>query len=194
MTIPSLQDIPKQITTARLFLRTPQTGDGILLNAAVINSFDQLTKYMPWADHKPTHEESELFCIQAQAQWLLGQELTFYIFDLLEQKQILGVVSLHTIDWTVPRFEIGYWINSSYANKGIITEATNAVATYAFKKLNAQRIEIRCDEDNIPSRRIAEKLNFIQEGILLKHQQKPHHKGIRNTVIYACYDIKQLTT
>jgi ribosomal-protein-serine acetyltransferase len=188
---PLLRNLPTRITAPDLMLRAPQEGDGILLNAAILNSFEQLKLYMTWATEKPTVEKSELFCRQTLAQWTLRLELTFLIFDH-EEHIVLGAVSLHTIDWLVPRFELGYWVNSQYANRGIATQAVLAVTHYAFKELKALRVEIRCDEDNVASRKVAQKLGFIKEGILRNHTLKPHGHGIRNTVIYACYSLEQL--
>lgn len=188
---PILLDLPIPIGTPRLILRPPQAGDGLVVNQAVLESFDTLNQWMPWADHKPSIEESEMFVRTAQAQWILRQELTLFIFDS-SKTTLLGATGFHTINWKLPSFEIGYWIRSSYTGQGIITESTNALVCYAFKQLKAVRVEIKCDEDNIASRRVAEKLSFICEGILKNSELKTDNKTIRDTVIYARYNENDL--
>mgnify|MGYP000900625190 CR=1 FL=1 len=57
---PILRDFPSSFETARLTIRSPQPGDGAELNAAVIDSLNELRPWMPWAQQAPTLEESEI--------------------------------------------------------------------------------------------------------------------------------------
>ena len=59
---PILLDLPTQITTPRLLLRPPKIGDGVIVNEAVSESFENLREYMPWAKEKPSVEDSEITC------------------------------------------------------------------------------------------------------------------------------------
>ncbi len=188
---PILIDVPTPISTPRLTLRPPQSGDGKIINAAIRESFDQLARWMPWAAHKPNVDESEIFVRTAQARWILREELTLFIFDRQESK-LLGATSFHHINWDLPSFEIGYWVRSTFAGQGIITESTNCLTRYAFEQLGAVRVEIKSDEQNKASRRVAEKLHFHLEGILLRNAVNPANKKLRNTVIYACYSTSEL--
>jgi RimJ/RimL family protein N-acetyltransferase len=142
---------------------------------------------MPWADHKPTVEETETVVRTAQARWILREDLMLLIFDA-EGKELLGSTGLHRMNWAIPKFEIGYWVNSNHAGNGIITESTAALTLYAFKQIYAARVEIKCDEENKASRKVAEKLGFTQEAILMHDSLKPQTHKPRNTVIYARYN------
>ena len=64
--------------------------------------------------------------------------------------------------------EIGYWVAAPATGKGIATEATARVLQIAFEELDMHRVILRIAEGNIASERIAEKLGFVQEGILRK--------------------------
>ena len=68
---PILLDLPMPITTPRLLLRPPQLGDGVVLNAAVLKSYDNIRHAMPWAKERPSLEESEEFVRQSAANWIL---------------------------------------------------------------------------------------------------------------------------
>lgn len=190
---PLLIDIPIPITTPRLLLRPPQPGDGASVNAAIIESFAELNKWLSWADHKPTVEETEMEMRKAAARFILREDLPMLIFDR-NTHEFLGGTGLHRMNWQVPKFEIGYWVRTSQAGNGIITESTNALAQYAFRQLKAARVEIKVDETNTASRRIAEKLHFKQEGILINEGLQANSSLLRNTVIYARYDDKGLPT
>lgn len=70
-TKPILIDLPTSIETPRLLLRPPHIGEGTLLNAAVIESFEMLHKFMPWAKEKPSLDDSEEVVRKAVANWIL---------------------------------------------------------------------------------------------------------------------------
>ena len=59
--------------------------------------------------------------------------------------------------------EIGYRLDSTYWNRGLITEAARAVRDYAFIDLKLPRVISLVHPDNIPSRRVAEKIGMTVE-------------------------------
>lgn len=187
---PILLDLPTPIKTPRLLLRPPQIGDGKQCNAAVLESFDELHKWMPWATHKPTLEESEITLRTFAAKWILRESLMLLMFDA-NGTTLLGSTGFHC-NWDVSTFEIGYWIATKNANQGFVTESTNALTRYAFEQLHARRVEIKCNENNIASRKVAEKLGYFQEGILKNNALTFDTKQVCNTVIYARYDANNL--
>ncbi|HWR39101.1 MAG TPA: GNAT family protein [Patescibacteria group bacterium] len=65
------------------------------------------------------------------------------------------------------------------------------LAGLALSSLNAQRVEIRCDEKNVRSRAIAEKLGFSLEGIQRNDSLTPQG-SLRNTAVYSIIDFKDL--
>ena len=141
---PILIDIPTTIETSRLLLRPPMPGDGPELNAAVIESLEELRPWLPWADQAPTVDESEENVRRAYAKWILREDLRFSVFDKVTGKLAAGS-DLHRINWDVPSFEIGYWVRKSFCQKGYATEATNALTRFAFQALKAKRVELRCE-------------------------------------------------
>lgn len=180
---PLLRSFTMPIKTNRLLIRQLVLEDAYHLHKIILLSFEQLSKWLPWAKRKPTIEDTQIFIKTAQAKWLLAEDLALSIFDLATG-ELLGATGFHRINWSIPSIDIGYWIRSDYSNQGIITESTYALVQYAIKEFNAKRITISCDEDNYPSRRVAEKCGFILEGILHNHRIK-NDKTIGNTALYA---------
>ncbi len=160
---PILLDLPTPITTPRLILRSPQIGDGIIINEAILESFDQLNPFMSWAKEKPTIDDSEEFVRQAAANWILKKNdepyLPLFMFDR-NTARFIGATGFDYLNWVVPYVEIGYWIRSSCSGQGLVTEAVNAITRYAFKQLGVKRTEITCDIDNIRSKKIPERLGY----------------------------------
>lgn len=187
MTQPILVDVPERLQTPRLVLRAPRPGDGAALNAAVLDSLDALRPWMPWAQTAPTLEASEAVAREAHGKFLLRSDLVFSLWlhdGQGRETQLVGGSGLHRIDWSVPRFEIGYWCRSGHTGQGLVTEAVRALNRMAFDQLQAQRVEIRMDERNTASWRVAERAGFTLEAVL-RNDARDVAGGVRNTRVYA---------
>lgn len=186
---PVLIEVPERIETERLVLRPPRRGDGSVLNAAIVESLAELKPWMPWAQAAPTPTESEAYCRRQQARYLLREDLALLIFERRagavdgRDGALLGAAGLHRIDWTLRSFEIGYW-RRGQGGRGIVTEAVVAIARMAFDALAARRIEIRADDANVSSWRVAERAGFTLEALLRFDSATPAGQP-RSTRIYA---------
>ncbi len=100
-----------------------------------------------------------------------------------ESQKVIGDAGFH--NWVVEhdRSEVGYRLFETYRNKGYMTEAMQKIIKFGFQELKLNRIEACISPDNWPSRRLAEKLNFTQEGILREHYRTP--EKIYDSVIYS---------
>ncbi len=158
-------------------------GDGPAINQAIRESLNELRPWMPWAQSVPTIEESEAFARRAAAQWLTRENLSMCLFRQPDGL-FVGGSGLHRMDWSVPRFEIGYWVRTSLQGQGYITEAVRGITDFAFSVLKAQRIEIRCDARNTRSAAVAERAGYALEA-RLHHDTRAPDGSLRDTLIYA---------
>jgi RimJ/RimL family protein N-acetyltransferase len=166
---PVLIEVPDRVESERLVLRCSRAGDGAALNAAVCASVEVLRPWMPWVSPVPTVDDSEAYCRREQAKFLLREELAFLLFEKGSDGPdgpVLGAVGLHRIDWSLRTFEMGYWRRIGLEGFGIVSEAVAALSRVAFDRLSARRVEIRMDESNERSRRVAERAGFTFEGLL----------------------------
>lgn len=178
-----LLEIPETLQSPRLTLRANRAGAGAAINAAVVESHEELKPWMPWAREAMTVEESEAHCRQMQARWQAREEIDF-CFHRRADGHLVGKGGLHTIDWSLPKFEIGYWIRTGCAGQGYATEATLAMVGLAQGVLGARRIEITSDARNAGSRRVAEKAGFTLEGI--RRQSRRDNRGeLADSCMYA---------
>lgn len=180
---PILLDIPTELTTERLLLRMPRPRDGEKVNAAVRDSDVELARWMPWADPTPDVANTEQWCRKAAGHFLTREALHFSLY-LKGTDTCLGVCGLPRIDWKVPKLEMGYWLRTPYCGKGLMNEAVVAVTSLALDVLKAARIEIRCDEKNDRSRRVAERAGYALEATL-RNDERDHLGKLRNTCVYA---------
>ncbi len=181
---PILRDFPSSFETARLTIRCPHPGDGAEINAAVLDSLNELRPWMAWAKTAPTLEESEIRVRQKIARFLLREDLLLLLF-LKGTNTLVGSSGFHNIDWAVPKFEIGYWVRTAYAGQGYITEAVAGITDFAFHTLGVQRVEIRCDAKNERSAAVARRLDFTLEATFHADDRCPLTGELRNTLVFA---------
>lgn len=184
MTDPVLVEVPEEIATPRLLLRSPRPGDGAAVHEAVAESVGRLRPWLSWAWEEPSREASERYTRQARARFDLRQALDFYGYLRRDPSRLALVVGLHTIDWSVPRFELGYWVRTAHEGQGLVREAVGAVTAMAFDRLGAQRVEIRCDAENARSAAVAHALGFVLEGRLRRHR-RDGQGSVRDTLLFA---------
>ncbi len=166
---PILIDVPEEFETARLIVRAPRAGDGAEAHAAIVDSAERLRLWIPSAKPTMTVQEEEARARQRRSDFLTRNELHFYMF-LKGQNTLVGMSALHSIDWDVPRFEIGYWVRTGYEGQGYVTETVDGLTKYAFK-LGARRVEITVDSRNERSWRVAERAGFCLEGVLHNYER-----------------------
>ncbi|KMM37938.1 GNAT family N-acetyltransferase [Guptibacillus hwajinpoensis] len=100
-----------------------------------------------------------------------------------ETGKVIGVAAF--IEWSNNHkcIEIGYFLSENFWGRGIVTEALQELIRYGFNELNSNRIEGRCDTDNIGSQKVMRKLGMEYEGTLRKNE---FIKGeFRDTQVYS---------
>lgn len=187
-----LIDFPMPIKTPRLILRPPRIGEGRMLNEAVLESFEALNKFMPWAKEKPSWNDSDELVKKEVEKWISKDqddlELMLFILDT-KTNDLIGVSGFHGINFKTPSIETGYWVRKKYSGQGFITEAINAMTQYVFKVLHVKRIAITCDVDNERSKKIPERLGYRLESIIKADRVKPISGEVSDTLVYVRHDL-----
>lgn len=181
---PILLDFPDQFETKRLLIRLPLPGDGKVVFDAMQASINELKPWLPFAQKEQSLEETEANVRKAHVAFLERTDMRFHIFDKQTQ-EFIGCTGLHRIDWNVPKFEIGYWIDTRKSGNYYMTEAVEGVMHFAFDTLKAHRVEIRCDFQNDRSKAIAQRLKFTLEGVLRNDDVAVDGSDLRDTCIFA---------
>lgn len=180
---PILRDFPDHFESERLIIHAPRPGNGAESNQALRESLAELQPWMPWATPVPTPEDTEEHHRRAAAEWLTRENLQLLLYRKSDGL-FVGSSGLHNIDWSVPRFEIGYWIRTSLSGQGYITEAVNAITAFAFDVLGAQRIEIRCDARNERSAAVAQRAGYTLE-VRMRNQVRAVDGSLRDTLVFV---------
>ncbi|WP_040952712.1 GNAT family N-acetyltransferase [Gorillibacterium massiliense] len=162
---PILLSFSEEFQTDRLIIRAPRWGDGILVNEAIQESLNEFRPWLRIARNIPSVEESEAHVRKARLNFLERIDLVLHLFDK-DTGNFIGSSGLHRLDWSIRKFEIGYWIRTSRTKEGLATEAVKGIVTFAINDLLANRIEIRSNSRNERSNRVAERSGFTLEGTL----------------------------
>jgi len=180
---PILLDFPDEFESERLLIRAPRPGEGAAVYEAIQESLPELMQWMPWASPEQTADDTEEYTRRAAAQFILRESLALRLWDK-QTGEFIGSSGLHEIDWSVPRFEIGYWLRTSCVGQGYATEAVNAITKFAFDILNANRVEIRCDKNNTRSAAVPPRCGYTLEATLSNHSLTPQG-NLRDTLVFA---------
>jgi ribosomal-protein-serine acetyltransferase len=180
---PILLEFPSEFETERLLIRMPLPGDGAVTCESINASLKELQPWMPFAQKEQSVEETEVVIRQGYLNFLNRSDLRLLVFKK-DTGEFVASSGLHRINWDVPKFEIGYWIDSRYSGRGYMTEAVKGITEFAVRELKARRVEIRCDSLNIKSRAIPEKLGFSLD-VVLKNDSVSVSGEIRDTCIYS---------
>jgi RimJ/RimL family protein N-acetyltransferase len=175
--------LPESLESPRLHIRVARPGDGAVYNQAVLDSLLVLSPWLGWVSPPPTVEESEMNCRKAFARFLMNEDLMAFFF-LKDGGTLIGGSGLHKANWTLRQFEIGYWCRSGFQGKGLITEGVRCLADHALQVLNANRVFLTTDEQNIASWRLAERAGFELEGTL-RNERLNLAGALRNTRVYS---------
>lgn len=190
---PILLDLPWPIETERLRIRPPQPGDGAGLFHIIEETHDDLVRWLNWPREEPSLEELEIESRELWAKFILRQELRFILIEK-QSNAIVGRMAFPPVlvKWFLPIFGISYFIGRSYQGKGYGFEGAHALTVYAFEVLKAKKVIIKCEKDNVKSRRIPEKLGFALEGIECGTWTHPDAQELSEIYNYCCFDPKKL--
>jgi len=88
-----------------------------------------------------------------------------YHLGIWYQDVLIGILDYRP-NWRNRTVELGYWLDAALQGKGIVTQACRTMVRHAFEEHQVQKVVISCAIDNPRSRAVAERLGFVQEGVL----------------------------
>jgi RimJ/RimL family protein N-acetyltransferase len=89
-----------------------------------------------------------------------------YAVELRDSGQFIGFVGLSVPGFQAhftPCVEIGWRLAAEQWNRGLATEAARVVLAYAFETLGLTEVVAFTSEQNIPSRRVMEKIGMTHD-------------------------------
>lgn len=158
-----MQTFPmKALDTARLALRHLRMEDAPALFA--IFSDPEVTRY--WSTPPWTALADAESSIRESLASYEGDEHLRLAITRKEDAVMVGVISLHRMQHTNRRGEIGYALARAHWRNGYLSEAMEAFLGHAFGALGMNRIEADIDPRNKASGQLLEKMAFTREGYM----------------------------
>ena len=161
-------------------LRELTSEDAGSLYALVDGNRKYLRQWLPWVDKQQGPDYSRKFIEGARIDNQAGVALTL---GIEHQGDIVGVIAFHEFDNENRQTSMGFWISSSHQGKGIVSISCARLIEYAFTDLGLNRVVMKIAQDNVPSRRVAERNGLVYEGT--RRQSEWLYDHFVNQVIYA---------
>ena len=153
-----LLDLPIRIETQRLYLRPYKPGDGDWFFLMCQRNRAHLKRYE--GDNVvmtvESAEQAEVLVRELAAEWVARNCFFLGVFDR-ESDEFVAQIYIGQLDWELPKFSIGFFVDVDHQGQGYVTEAVIGVLQFIFHHLHAHRVQIECDDTNLRSCRIAER-------------------------------------
>lgn len=171
---------PYRLVTPRLVIRCYQPADADLLKAAVDESREHLSRFMPWAREPEDREVIVQRLRNFRARFDLDEDYTLGVWSPAED-ELMGGMGIH------PRVEegareIGYWIAGRHEGKGYVSEGVAALTRFAFELAGLKRLQICIDPANERSLAVPRRLGYVQEAVL-----RARLEGGADSVVFSMF-------
>jgi len=83
------------------------------------------------------------------------------------------------------RAEVGYELAPAWWGRGVMPEALEAVLRFGFADMGLHSVEAQIHPANNGSRRVLEKLGFVQEGHFHENFYDPVEQGFTDTAVFS---------
>ena len=173
-------------TERRPQLRRLIAGDLVTLREFTLEDADQvfeaayssraeIARWLPWCHANYRREETVAYLSSLPAAWASSAEFSFAIIENATGR-FVGGCGINQLDWLHLRANLGYWIRTDAAGRGLATAAVLALAPAALEDLDLERVEIWAAVDNLPSRRVAEKCGAKLEAVARRRLRMRDHQ------------------
>jgi ribosomal-protein-alanine N-acetyltransferase len=99
--------------------------------------------------------------------------------------QFMGFCRYTHFDTFHSRAEIGYLLSPEWWGQGVMPEAVRAAVGFGFTRLGLHSVMADIDPANSQSRRLLEKLGFVQEGLFRESFYIPHEDRFSDSAVFS---------
>jgi len=152
-----------RIETDRLVLKRHVLDDAEIMFKNWVTEKD-VTKFLSWQPHKNVDETKQLLI-----DWIESydkQDFYFWTIELKDSHELVGDISVVSLDEATESVELGYGIGSRWWGKGITAEAGRALVKFFFEEVKVKRVYAKHAAGNPNSGSVMQKMGMKKEGIL----------------------------
>ena len=108
--------------------------------------------------------------VSTARKWWEARRGIAFSWVILYGGQFAGELTVwHIVRGSCKSAELGYWIDSRFAGRGIMPTALAMGVDHCFQAMDMHRLEADIQPENAASRRVVEKLGFRDEGIRVRY-------------------------
>jgi len=157
-----------KLETERLVLRQPVMKDAEDIAEGIKDI--KVSRYLAVVPHPYKLKDGKWFVDHCKKKWSEKPQKSYeFAIELKSDKKVIGIISLHKIDFQDKRGGFGYWLANPYWRKGIMSEAFKEVIRFAFENLKLRRLDVEAFIENKASQALIRKMGFKKEGRRRQH-------------------------
>lgn len=166
------------IVNSQLYLKSLTIEDSELVLNCIQQNVTHLQKWIPWINpfsnlnQIQTLINQQIIDIETQKGLMLG---------LFYEDDFIGMIGLQNWDHQLAIAEIGFWIATAHARKGLMAQALSTIIQFGFDNMQIQKIMAYFTISNTNAFKLLEKKDFKLEGVLrnqMLHQGLLTHKAV----------------
>ncbi len=136
------------------------------MTAAALESTPDVMPWMPWCHPQYSASDALAWVRATRAGHTTGAMYELAIIDA--DGQYAGGCGINQINGGSGVANLGYWVRSSRAGRGIAPAAVRELVPWTFQNTPLHRLEIVVAVDNLRSQRVAEKVGAHRDAVLRK--------------------------
>lgn len=165
-----------------LIRHTPKIELAEKIFISVDKNRDHLREWLDWVDLTKEPEDIMRYLFEVEEKTKKGRE---FVYGIYLQGKIIGSINIFGISKENKSGEIGYWLDKKFCGRGYMTQSVKILEKECFEELELERVQIRCDLENLASASVAEKAGYTLEGVMRNKEYKKYFREFRSMKYYA---------
>jgi RimJ/RimL family protein N-acetyltransferase len=158
-----------------------EKGDVAAITAACNDS--AIAEFLDLLPSPYTEADARVYIAHCREGWADGTMTNFAIAS--ENGDAIGSIGVRWLEPDLGVAEVGYWVAPDARGNGVCTRALRLVSRWVLEDCGIERLQLRADELNPASRKVAENAGFTEEGILRSSRFNPRQGRRVDFVMYS---------
>jgi RimJ/RimL family protein N-acetyltransferase len=170
------------LSDGELCLRPWEDRDARAITAACRE--EEIARWLDMIPQPYSEKDAHMYVEHTKEAWREGTGGAFAVVHVANG-EVLGSIGLRVVDADNAVAEVGYWVKGEARGRRVATRALRLVSRWAFADVGVERLQLRADVLNEPSRHVAENAGFREEGVLRSMRFFPRQDRRVDFVIYS---------
>ena len=167
--------------TPRFVLRAPVLSDAPAVFA--VRRDPEVLRY--FGKLPMTEESAAVDWVRALHDYFAAHSSIRWIITVPGEDEYIGSCGFWRILEEHDRAEVGYELAPAWWGRGVMTEVLAAVLAWGFATLHLHSVEAHIHPANTGSRRVLEKVGFVQEGYFRQNYYDVVEQGFTDTAVFS---------